>query len=65
MPHQLKIFVESGNPNSLCSAPLAWVTIIEKSWLQAHFWSINYCQYNFVEPRTLILCPGLVFCVST
>ncbi|EES95188.1 hypothetical protein HMPREF0774_2346 [Staphylococcus aureus subsp. aureus TCH130] len=26
---------------------------------------INYCQYNIVEPRTLILCPGLVFCVST
>ncbi|PZI15945.1 hypothetical protein C7R28_13270 [Staphylococcus aureus] len=55
------MFVEIGNPNSLCSAPLAWVTIIEKSWLQAHFRSINYCQYSIVEPRTLILCPGLVF----
>ncbi|HAR7074073.1 TPA: hypothetical protein I2T40_10675 [Staphylococcus aureus] len=59
------MFVESGNPNSLCCAPLAWVTIIDKSCLQAHFCSINYFQYNIVEPRTLILCPGLVFCVST
>ncbi|PTK04538.1 hypothetical protein BUZ90_16395 [Mammaliicoccus sciuri] len=31
--------------NSLCWGP----TRIEKSLLQAHFRSVNYCQYNFVE----------------
>ncbi|ORO23565.1 hypothetical protein B7999_03575 [Staphylococcus aureus] len=25
------------------------LTRIEKSLLQAHFRSVNYCQYNFVE----------------
>ncbi|SCU16440.1 Protein of uncharacterised function (DUF3125) [Staphylococcus aureus] len=32
----------------------ARLTRIEKSLLQAHFRSVNYCQYNFVEHRTLI-----------
>ncbi|WP_205350814.1 hypothetical protein, partial [Staphylococcus aureus] len=27
----------------------ARLTRIEKSLLQAHFRSVNYCQYNFVE----------------
>ncbi|PGG76130.1 hypothetical protein CRU83_12935 [Staphylococcus aureus] len=30
------------------------LTRIEKSLLQAHFRLVNYCQYNFVEHRTLI-----------
>ncbi|MDR8666881.1 hypothetical protein XD08_06410 [Staphylococcus aureus] len=41
--------------NSLCWGP---VTRIEKSLLQAHFRSVNYCQYNFVEHRTLIYVPA-------
>ncbi len=32
----------------------ARLTRIEKSLLQAHFRSVNYCQYNIVEHRTLI-----------
>ncbi|WP_113588107.1 hypothetical protein, partial [Staphylococcus aureus] len=36
----------------------ARLTRIEKSLLQAHFRSVNYCQYNFVEHRTLIYVPG-------
>ncbi|WP_215388553.1 hypothetical protein, partial [Staphylococcus aureus] len=32
----------------------ARLTRIEKSLLQAHFRLVNYCQYNFVEHRTLI-----------
>ncbi len=35
----------------------ARMTRIEKSLLQAHFRSVNYCQYNFVEHRTLIYVP--------
>ncbi|PNZ51060.1 hypothetical protein CD116_01740 [Staphylococcus schweitzeri] len=34
------------------------LTRIEKSLLQAHFRSVNYCQYNFVEHRTLIYVSG-------
>ncbi|AVO68362.1 hypothetical protein C6V85_04160 [Staphylococcus aureus] len=34
------------------------LTRIEKSLLQAHFRSVNYCQYNFVEHRTLIYVPA-------
>ncbi|EFC03335.1 conserved hypothetical protein [Staphylococcus aureus A8117] len=42
----------------LCvGAPPARLTRIEKSLLQAHFRSVNYCQYNFVEHRTLIYVP--------
>ncbi len=33
-------------------------TRIEKSLLQAHFRSVNYCHYNFVEHRTLIYVSG-------
>ncbi|ADI98766.1 hypothetical protein SAOV_2325c [Staphylococcus aureus subsp. aureus ED133] len=29
--------------------------------LQAHFCSVNYCQYNFVEHRTLIYVPAWYF----
>ncbi|ADC38723.1 conserved hypothetical protein [Staphylococcus aureus A6224] len=36
----------------------ARLTRIEKSLLQAHFHSVNYCQYNFVEHRTLIYVPA-------
>ncbi|CDR66797.1 Protein of unknown function (DUF3125) [Staphylococcus schweitzeri] len=36
----------------------ARLTRIEKSLLQAHFRSVNYCQYNFVEHRTLIYVSG-------
>ncbi|MBU7201137.1 hypothetical protein, partial [Staphylococcus aureus] len=36
----------------------ARLTRIEKSLLQAHFRSVNYCQYNFVEHRTLIYVPA-------
>ncbi|EOB7572252.1 TPA: hypothetical protein ACN2JR_002380, partial [Staphylococcus aureus] len=36
----------------------ARLTRIEKSLLQAHFLSVNYCQYNFVEHRTLIYVPA-------
>ncbi|ENN63616.1 Protein of uncharacterised function (DUF3125) [Staphylococcus aureus] len=35
----------------------ARLTRIEKILLQAHFLSVNYCQYNFVEHRTLISVP--------
>ncbi|WP_078152075.1 hypothetical protein, partial [Staphylococcus aureus] len=34
------------------------LTLIEKSLLQAHFRSVNYRQYNFVEHRTLIYVPA-------
>ncbi|AGU61511.1 Hypothetical protein SAKOR_01371 [Staphylococcus aureus subsp. aureus CN1] len=34
------------------------LTRIEKSLLQAHFCSVNYCQYNIVEHRTLIYVPA-------
>ncbi|ORN88161.1 hypothetical protein B8A01_04370 [Staphylococcus aureus] len=34
------------------------LTRIEKSLLQAHFHSVNYCQYNFVEHRILIYVPA-------
>ncbi|PNZ50548.1 hypothetical protein CD116_03610, partial [Staphylococcus schweitzeri] len=33
-------------------------TRIEKSLLQAHFRSVNYCQYNSLEHRTLIYVSG-------
>ncbi|CXJ20670.1 Protein of uncharacterised function (DUF3125) [Staphylococcus aureus] len=36
----------------------ARLTRIEKSLLQAHFRSVNYSQYNFVEHGTLIYFPG-------
>ncbi|SCT70481.1 Protein of uncharacterised function (DUF3125) [Staphylococcus aureus] len=36
----------------------ARLTRIEKSLSQAHFRSVNYCQYNFVEHRTLIYVPA-------
>ncbi|AGT63532.1 predicted protein [Staphylococcus aureus subsp. aureus EMRSA16] len=36
----------------------ARLTRIEKSLLQAHFRSVNYCQYNIVEHRTLIYVPA-------
>ncbi|CDR26339.1 Protein of unknown function (DUF3125) [Staphylococcus schweitzeri] len=36
-----------------CPTP-ARLTRIEKSLLQAHFRSVNYCQYNFLEHRTFI-----------
>ncbi|WP_223197994.1 hypothetical protein, partial [Staphylococcus sp. 7817] len=36
----------------------ARLTRIEKSLLQAHFRSVNYCHYNFVEHRTLIYVSG-------
>ncbi|MCL9689756.1 hypothetical protein AXF06_02365 [Staphylococcus aureus] len=36
------------------------LTRIEKSLLQAHFRSVNYCQYNFVEHRTLIYVPACI-----
>ena len=39
--------------NSLCWAPPnsgARLTRIEKSLLQAHFRSVNYCQYNGDSP---------------
>ncbi|TLV63509.1 hypothetical protein FFY12_13260 [Staphylococcus aureus] len=43
----------------LCvGAPPARLTRIEKSLLQAHFHSVNYCQYNFVEHRTLNYVPA-------
>ncbi|MCL9693100.1 hypothetical protein AXF04_05300 [Staphylococcus aureus] len=41
--------------NSLCWGPHP------KSLLQVHFRSVNYCQYNFVEHRTLIYVPA--FCL--
>ncbi|EYJ25155.1 hypothetical protein V327_01403, partial [Staphylococcus aureus F29450_091412] len=28
------------------------LTRVEKSLLQAHFHSVNYCQYNIIDPRT-------------
>ncbi|ARH70739.1 hypothetical protein BZJ79_06750 [Staphylococcus aureus] len=34
------------------------LTRIEKSLLQAHFRSVNYYQYNFVEHRILIYVPA-------
>ncbi|EOR37439.1 hypothetical protein S103564_0160 [Staphylococcus aureus subsp. aureus 103564] len=50
----------------------ARLTRIEKSLLQANFRSVNYCQYNFVEHRTLIyvsgslmqLCSSIQLCSS-
>lgn len=36
-----------------CPTP-ARLTRVEKSLLQAHFHSVNYCQYNIIDPRTLI-----------
>ncbi|PNY93404.1 hypothetical protein CD033_06595 [Staphylococcus argenteus] len=30
-------------------APPARLTRIEKSLLQAHFHSVNYCQYNIID----------------
>ncbi|WP_238595244.1 hypothetical protein, partial [Staphylococcus aureus] len=39
----------------------ARLTRIEKSLLQAHFRSVNYCQYNFVDHRTLIYFPAYSF----
>ncbi|QLI02016.1 hypothetical protein SA111250134_00107 [Staphylococcus aureus] len=68
--------VEIGNPISLCWGPaptriacrisfrnsLCWaLTRIEKSLLQAHFRSVNYCQYNFVDHRRLIYFPAYSF----
>ncbi len=38
----------------------ARLTRIEKSLLQAHFRSVNYCQYNFVAHRTLIYVPACI-----
>ncbi|EFB50954.1 hypothetical protein CEQ34_000910 [Staphylococcus aureus] len=43
----------------------ARLTRIEKSLLQAHFRSVNYCQYNFVEHRTLIYVPASFFIHTT
>ncbi|CEF80298.1 conserved hypothetical protein [Staphylococcus aureus] len=40
------------------------MTRIEKSLLQAHFRSVNYCHYNFVEHRTLIYVSGSFFCLN-
>ncbi|MCE3360706.1 hypothetical protein, partial [Staphylococcus aureus] len=57
---QLVLFVEIRNPISLCVAP----TRIEKSLLQVHFRSVNYCQYNFVEHRTLIYVPACLSFMS-
>ncbi|EFU28750.1 hypothetical protein CGSSa01_14125 [Staphylococcus aureus subsp. aureus CGS01] len=37
------------------------LTRIEKSLLQAHFRSVNYCQYNFVDHRRLIYFPAYSF----
>ncbi|AFH70557.1 hypothetical protein D3233_11725 [Staphylococcus aureus] len=34
------------------------LTRVEKSLLQAHFHSVNYCQYNIIDPRTLIYVPS-------
>ena len=42
----------------------ARLTRIEKSLLQAHFRSVNYCHYNFVEHRTLIYVSGSFFCLN-
>ncbi|MQJ16855.1 hypothetical protein EI050_27655, partial [Escherichia coli] len=43
----------------LCvGAPPARLTRVGKSLLQAHFRSVNYCQYNIVEHRTLIYVPA-------
>ncbi|HHO6680017.1 TPA: hypothetical protein ACRVOZ_002011, partial [Staphylococcus aureus] len=42
----------------------ARLTRIEKSLLQAHFRSVNYCQYNFVEHRTLIYFPACLSFMS-
>ncbi|GJF43267.1 hypothetical protein SASK001_04950 [Staphylococcus argenteus] len=39
----------------------ARLTRIEKSLLQAHFRSVNYCQYNFVEHITLIYIVPFIF----
>ncbi|BCN87753.1 hypothetical protein SASK131_06100 [Staphylococcus argenteus] len=39
-------------------APPARLTRIEKSLLQAHFHSVNYCQYNIIDSRTLIYVPA-------
>ncbi|EVF81719.1 hypothetical protein T847_01217 [Staphylococcus aureus MISS6027] len=36
----------------------ARLTRIEKSLLQAHFRSVNYCQYNIVNYRTFISVSG-------
>ncbi|EFG44496.1 hypothetical protein SMAG_01895 [Staphylococcus aureus A8819] len=40
------------------------LTRIEKSLLQVHFRSVNYCQYNFVEHRTLIYVPACLSFMS-
>ncbi|GAB5660878.1 hypothetical protein JMUB7490_05180 [Staphylococcus aureus] len=42
----------------------ARLTRIEKSLLQVHFRSVNYCQYNFVEHRTLIYVPACLSFMS-
>ncbi|PTY75115.1 hypothetical protein B1T42_02115, partial [Staphylococcus aureus] len=36
------------------------LTRVEKSLLQAHFHSVNYCQYNIIDPRTLIYLPSSI-----
>ncbi|WP_076687855.1 hypothetical protein, partial [Staphylococcus argenteus] len=41
----------------------ARLTRIEKSLLQAHFHSVNYCQYNIIELRTLFYVPSSFFFV--
>ncbi|AVS02463.1 hypothetical protein AXF06_00595 [Staphylococcus aureus] len=42
-----------------CPTP-ARLTRVEKSLLQAHFHSVNYCQYNIIDPRTLIYLPSSI-----
>ncbi|TLW47273.1 hypothetical protein FFX77_11150 [Staphylococcus aureus] len=54
-PHpNLHIIVSWFSASFCVGAP----TRIEKSLLQAHFRSVNYCQYNYVEHRTLIYVPA-------
>ncbi|PSH87906.1 hypothetical protein C7K03_06880 [Staphylococcus aureus] len=42
-----------------CPTP-ARLTRVEKSLLQAHFHSVKYCQYNIIDPRTLIYLPSSI-----
>ncbi|WP_205008095.1 hypothetical protein, partial [Staphylococcus aureus] len=53
-PRQLALSVEFLF-EILCVGAL---TRVEKSLLQAHFHSVNYYQYNIIDPRTLIYVPS-------